>query len=179
MELLRFDRADRLGTELLVVVVWVSATAALLADPVRSWWRDSALTINVGGDAASVVTVVDPTLADRVSTLLPSVIAVLALTLGAWLTVRLLRSISAGDPFERVAVRRLRIIAALLLLVPPAVAVGASLAASSVNARHDLGVSEFSITLPLAWMLAGLLVAAVAQAFVTGGALRDEVEGLV
>ncbi len=35
------------------------------------------------------------------------------------------------------------------------------------------------MTLPIPWLLGGLLAAAVAQAFATGAALRDDVDGLV
>ena len=180
MDLLRFDRVDRIATEVLAVVVWLMAAAVLLVDPVWRWWRGDALMVDVpGDDRSSPVKVADPTLADHVWTLLPAVVAVVALAIGAWMTIRLLRSIAAGDPFGRGQVRRLRIVAALLLLVPPAVAIGSSLAVASAATRHDLGGWEFTIDLPVAWLLAGLVVAALAQAFEAGGALRDEVEGLV
>lgn len=180
MNLMSFDRLDRVGTELLVAVVWISATMALVIDPVRRWLRDLPLLLEVpDGAASSTLEVTDPSAADRLVMMLPGILAVIALTVGAWLTIGLLRAISSGDPFDRTQVRRLRVIAALLLLVPAAVSVGTSLATSSVSDRHDLGVGEVAIWLPLPWLLAGLVVAATAQAFVAGAALRDEVEGLV
>ena len=178
MDIFRFDRSDRIGTEVTLGLVWVMAAGSLLLDPVSRWIRGLPLLIE-GGDPAGLQVPVDgATSSERVIMLAAPTLAVVFLAIGAWMTVRLLRGIAAGNPFERSQIRRLRVIAVLLIVVPSGLALGMFIATTVVQERLGQSVNA-TFTLPVPWLLAGLLTAAVAQAFVTGAALRDDVDGLV
>lgn len=178
MDIFRFDRSDRIGTEVTLGLVWVMAAVSLLMEPVSRWVRGLPLLIESGDPIAVQVPVDGATTSERVIMLAAPTLAVVFLGVGAWMTVRLLRGIAAGNPFVRSQIRRLRVIAVLLIVVPSGLSLGTFVATTVVQDRLGEDVNAM-FTLPVPWLLAGLLTAAVAQAFVTGASLRDDVEGLV
>lgn len=189
---LRFDRLDRLAT---VALLWlaVGAAAAYPLFVTIDWIRRRQVTltgvpVEVAPGAAGAGEVVDGlteahVLIGEVSAghlallLVGPVIAVAAAAWGAVLLVRFLRDLGAGAPFDRANVTRLRVVALLLMLVP--VLVGAVYSMARAEIMEAAGGTGFVFSFTPMWLVAGLMVAAVAQAFAAGARLQDDVEGLV
>ena len=182
-----FDRSDRWGMGILlglVVVITVATSIVLLI--LR--WVDGDVTVPeldaVGtsyGAAAYDVILADPTVAQRLLDLAPGLLAVALLVTGSLLIVAVMRTIAAGDPFVAANVRRMRQLAALLL-VGPFFAFFLSMSVhGALLGDVDLGGLALSAVLdiPWAWFVAGMVVALLAEAFKAGSRLRDDVDGLV
>ena len=108
-------------------------------------------------------------------------LTVALLATGSLLIVAVMRTIAAGDPFVAANVRRMRQLAALLL-VGPFFAFFLSMSVhGALLGDVDLGGLALSAVLdiPWAWFVAGMVVALLAEAFKAGSRLRDDVEGLV
>ena len=178
MDIFRFDRFDRIATELMLGLFAATAAASLLLEPVSRWIRGLPLLIASGEANDGHVAVEGATASERIIMLVAPTVAVVFLLIGSWLMIKFLRGIMAGEPFARVQIRRLRALAMLLIVVPTALTFAMGLATSVVQDRLGLDVGV-AMTLPLPWLLGGLLTAAVAQAFAAGAALRDDVEGLI
>ncbi|WP_161965212.1 DUF2975 domain-containing protein [Ornithinimicrobium cerasi] len=189
---LRFDRLDRLAT---TVVLWfvVGGAAAyplfvaldwalrrqvtLTGVPVDLGPQDAGVGEVVGGPAEAVVLVGDVGAGHFTLLMLSAVLAVVAAVWGGVLLSRFLHDLGAGAPFASANVRRLRVVALLLMLVPPVSEAVYSLARGLIiDAAGGVG---FMLSFTPGWLVAGLLVAAVAQAFAAGNRLQDDVEGLV
>ncbi|SOC57071.1 DUF2975 domain-containing protein [Ornithinimicrobium cerasi] len=189
---LRFDRLDRLAT---TVVLWfvVGGAAAYPLFVALDWALRRQVTLTgvpvdlgpqaagvgevVGGPAEAVVLVRDVGPGHFTLLMLSAVLAVVAAVWGAVLLSRFLRDLGAGAPFASANVRRLRVVALLLMLVPPVSEAVYSLARGMIV--DAAGGEGFMLTFTPGWLVAGLLVAAVAQAFAAGTRLQDDVEGLV
>ncbi|WP_134771957.1 DUF2975 domain-containing protein [Ornithinimicrobium flavum] len=189
---LRFDRADRWVT---IVLLWlvVGAAAAYPLFVALDWALRRQVTLTgvpvevdpgaagagqvVSGVADAHVLVGGVSAAHLALLLLAPVLTVAAAVWGAVLLSRFLQDLAAGTPFARANVRRLRVIALLLLLVPPVA--GAVYGAARALIMDQAGAPGFLVTVTPAWLVAGLLVAAVAQAFAAGARLQDDVDGLV
>lgn len=189
---LRYDRTDRLAT---VVVLWfvVGANAAYALFIAVDWALRRQVTLTdvpvdvaphavgagevVGGPAKVQVLVQDVGAWHFTLLLAASLVSVVAIAWGAVLLSRFIRDLSAGAPFAHANITRLRVVAMLLLLVPPiAEVIQAAAGAVVLDADGGAGVV---VDLNPAWIVAGLLVAAVAQAFAAGARLQDDVDGLV
>jgi hypothetical protein len=106
------------------------------------------------------------------------VLTVAAAVWGAVLLSRFLRDLAGGRPFTPANVTRLRVIALLLMLVPLLLGGGLYGVARAI-VMDQAGAASFVFSFTPAWLVAGLLVAAVAQAFAAGSRLQDDVDGLV
>lgn len=119
----------------------------------------------------------------RALTELPASLGAAAVAVGAWLLAQLISSIQAGRPFDRRNPRRLAGIAAAVLLGGLVAPLSAGPVAVAVLAHLDLtGPASpvgFATTIPLTPIGLALVVLAAAEAFRRGGALEDEVEGMV
>lgn len=191
MDWARFDRGDQIATAILLwLLVGFSAGYAVFISLDWMLRRQVTLTevpLEVGEDAAGTGRIVGmPTgtvLVEGVSAghfallMAPVLVGLIATVWGAVLLQRLLKDLGRGEPFSRANVSRLRIVALLLMVVP--------LASDSVSAiaRSELlsakGVDAYVFVFSPGWLLAGILVAAVAQAFASGVTLRSDVDGLV
>lgn len=189
---LRFDRLDQLAT---VVLLWlvVGAAAAYPLFTTFDWVLRRQVTLTgvpveldkgaagagevVGGITEAHVLVSEVSAGHLALLLVGPLLAAAAAVWGAVLVGRFLRDLAAGTPFDRANVTRLRLIALLLMLVP----VGAGLVYSIARAEimNTAGVFSFTISFTPAWLVAGLLVAAVAQAFAAGSRLQHDIDGLV
>lgn len=190
--ILRFDRGDRIATTLLLWFV-VGAAAAYWIFIGVDWALRRQLTLtgvplDVDAGAAGVGRVVGTAEADVlvqdvgttpfVLLMLTGVLVVGSLVWGAVLLSRFLTDLGRGEPFTQRNVTRLRIIALLLVAVPLLSAVTMAVGRGMVlDAQGGDVVVAFSFT--PAWVVAGLLVAAVAQAFASGTRLRRDLDGLV
>ncbi|GAA3600957.1 hypothetical protein GCM10022199_00450 [Marihabitans asiaticum] len=206
--LLTFDRLDYAGVYLALAGVGGGVTFAQLGDPLLAWADGDPLRtsltiealsdestggpweglrpkpgVDLGWDGMTQATFADPTTQVWLAHLAPRVLVVAAtliVILGLW---RVLKSIRDGRAFTNANLRRIRGVAATLvvaplLLVVPIVVRAAVLTDAAVETRGTI----FTVTLPwqyLAVTLVGLLLAALAQAFEHGVELEDDVEGLV
>ena len=113
--------------------------------------------------------------------LVPGVLLTALAVTGAWLVLRVLQDVAAGDPFRPRNVTRLRGLAFLVALGLPVVwfARGAVDLGLLASLQLDAGVAGTVVAIPWAPVVAGMLIALVAEAFKLGAGLRDDVEGLV
>lgn len=189
---LRFDRFDRLAT---VALLWlaVGAAGAYPLFVTLDWALRRQVTLTgvpvevdkgaagagevVGAMTEAHVLVGDVSAGHLALLLVGPVLAVTGAVWGALLLGRFLRDLAAGTQFDRVNVTRLRVVALLLMLVP----VGAGLVYSiaRANIMDAAGADGFIVSFTPAWLVAGLLVAAVAQAFAAGSRLQHDVDGLI
>jgi hypothetical protein len=120
----------------------------------------------------------------RILTELPASLGAVAVAVGAWLLARVISSIEAGRPFDRRNPHRLAGVAAAVLLgglVAPlsAAPVSAAVLENLDLAGPDVPFALFSTTISLTPIGIALALLAAAEAFRRGGALADEVEGMV
>lgn len=191
---LRFDRADRIVTAVLLwLAVGVSVALPLLLS-VRWFLRgEVALTGvpvdvtegavgpgRVVGRAEAEVLLGDVGATHFLLILLPMVLVVAATIWGAVLLGRFLTDLGRGEPFVRANVTRMRIIGLLLIVVPLVGDVLYGIARTvALEAAGADAATVFSVNITPAWVVAGLLVAAVAEAFAAGIRLREDLDGLV
>jgi hypothetical protein len=195
-DLLAFDRADRWALAALLGVVVALSAAAGVVVPVLRWVRGEGIPLPflsevtvpaldaVGtryGAAEYAVTLAGPSTGQRLLDLVPGVLVVLLLAAGSWLVVAVMRTIAAGDPFAAANVGRLRAIAGLLAIGPFVTAFVELPFRGALLGDVDLGGLDpgMAIEMPWAPLVAGLVLALLAEAFKTGRRLRDDVEGLV
>lgn len=194
--LLTFDRADFLGTRILLWLVLLGAPAVCVVLPALRWAAGEPLTWTVGVDQPQApvaggaevlgsdlaVSVPDADTGTWLATLLPGLVLSLAVAAGCWLLLRLLGRIQRGEPFVTASVWSLRGVAGLLIITPLPVAVASGLAGSRV-AEAALTDPHDGFVVDLAGVvvacLTGLLVGAVAEAFARGVQVQRDVEGLV
>lgn len=120
----------------------------------------------------------------RVLTELPTVLALLAVAVGAWLLGRVLSTIHDGRPFDRRNPGRLAGLAAAVLVGGLVVPLTEGAVATAVLAHLDLLDPEpaflsFEMTLSFVPIGVALALTAAAEAFRRGRALEDELEGTV
>lgn len=187
----RFDRGDQIATAILLwLIVGFSAGYAVFISLDWMLRRQVTLTevpLEVGEDTAGTGRVVGMpsgnVLVEGVSTghfallMVPVLLGLAATVWGAVLLQRLLKDLGRGEPFSRANVSRLRIVALLLMVVPLFADMAYAMARSTLMSAQ--GVDGFVFSFSPGWLLAGILVAAVAQAFASGAKLRADVDGLV
>jgi hypothetical protein len=117
--------------------------------------------------------------------LLPALLLSVAISVVAWLLLRTMRETYAGEPFSTTGVRRLRRVASVVgiaaVVVPALQAVAEHSIAAHVLPEEGPGlIGRWDVlgeTIP--WLVAALLLFAIAEAFSVGQRLADDVEGLV
>ena len=195
-DVLAFDRFDRWGLVFLLGAVALAALLAGVVEPLADWVTggplsprvESAVTVppldaaGVGyGSASYTVDAVDPGAGARLLALLPGLLLSVLVVLSCWCIVLLLRTVASGDPFDPVNVTRLRVIAGALVVGAPVAHLLQLVSDAVVLGGLDLGGLDLTFTLDIPWlpMVAGLVVAMLAEAFKAGSRLRADVDGLV
>ena len=195
-DVLAFDRFDRWGLVVLLGAVALGAILAGVVEPVADWVTGAPLTplaesavivppleaAGVGyGQATYAVDAADPSAGQRLLALLPGLLLAVLVVLACWCIVLLLRTVASGDPFDPLNVTRLRVVAGALVLGAPVAYVLQVFSDAMVLGGLDVTGLDTTFTLEIPWlpMLAGLVVAMLAEAFKTGSRLRDDVDGLV
>ena len=195
-DLLAFDRTDRWGLVALLALVAVAGIMAWVVAPVAAWLGGDGIALELLSpvvvpelDAAGVahgpatyeVTLEHPTAGQRLLALAPGLLGAALVVAACWLVVRVMRGIAAGDPFEPRNVSRLRMVGALLAFGAPAVFFLEMVARGALLGSMDLGGLEPASLLSVPWeaVVAGMVVALLAEAFKAGSRLRDDVDGLV
>lgn len=186
---LRFDRGDGIATRILLWAVALGVWVHQLVVPLVTAVADKPLRVGAqpvdvdpgaagAGEAVNParadVLVADASVADHLLAVVPGVLVAGLVVVGTVLLTRLLRDLAAGDPFHPRNVRRLRVVAMAVITgaIVHAVVVG-------LITPWLLNRDGWTFTLPVPWVVGGLLVAAVAEAFATGTRLRSDVDGLV
>lgn len=191
-----FDRSDRWGLGVLLAVVVLLTSIINIVVPIQRWVAGDGIPVPflsevtvpeldaVGtpyGVAAYDVTLTEPTVLQRLLDLVPGAILVVLLAVGCWLIIAIMRTIAAGEPFADVNVRRLRVLAMLLLVGPFFTFFAATSAQGALLGDVDVAGLAYAMSLdiPWVWFVAGMVVALLAEAFKSGSQLRDDVDGLV
>ncbi|MDA2813406.1 DUF2975 domain-containing protein [Nocardiopsis sp. RSe5-2] len=125
--------------------------------------------------------VADPTVAERVLAEAPTLLAALSAVAVLLLLLRIAAAFRKGDAFAPGNAGRLAAVALLVgigtLVVPPVRALAADRLAAPAPEVEAAVVTGFSV--PMAPLLAAVLIAALAEAFRYGARLREDTEGLV
>ncbi|MGH3391737.1 MAG: DUF2975 domain-containing protein [Actinomadura sp.] len=142
--------------------------------------------VPAGGDATltgtreAELTVPHPDLIQRILLDAPGIVISAMTLLVIYLLIRIARTLQAGEPFVPPNARRIRMIAAIVLLAgvlgPVAEATTTQLL---VQGNPVADVVDFEAHIPGLPVLVGLLIAALAEVFARGTRLRQDTEGLV
>jgi len=195
-DLLAWDRSDRIGLSLLLALVAVVSAGAWVVAPIVDWvgGRDLEVpffsSVDVPGLAGTglghgsadySLLLPDPSVRQRLLDLLPGLGYLAIVLVGAWLVLRVMTDIGRGDPFHPRNVRRLRIIGGLLAFGWPIVFFAELTCRFAILTGLDLGDlgPRAGFTIPVLPVIAGMVVALLAEAFKAGSRLRRDVEGLV
>ena len=202
--LLDFDQVDAIGTKVLLGLITIVVTIYALIMPLIDWIRGKAFVVEVpalaGMDVESAdlklrlgasilettamrVRIEDASTTLRLLDLAAGLVLVTATALVAWLILRVINQIVAGDPFAGAAMSWLRGIAGTLILAPVVyfplmMARNGKAIGETLDTRTASMDFSFSLGL-LGPMAVGLVIAALAQAFADGGRLREDAEGLI
>lgn len=200
--ILTFDRWDFIATKVLIVAITLGNLVITVIWPATSWLRseplrwvvtvDTAIGLRDGLSTApeaaaqwngeALVTLTEASTSTWLATLLPGGIVTGAVAVVAIQLLRLLNDIQAREPFAAASVRRLRTIA-LVLIIAPMLDLAANAVADAAVRSAAFTDTPFTLLLSangvLATIGAGLMVAALAEAFACGAELRANVDGLV
>ncbi|PUA80915.1 hypothetical protein C7S10_10965 [Nocardioides currus] len=203
--LFTFDRWDYLGTRVVLGAVALASVSfgvvvplvQMLQGDALTWQLQTGKTDALATDQLGVkpgaeltwpgtadVRIEDAGVGTWLASIAPGALLATATVVVVVALLRLLSSIQSREPFAPAAVRSLRVVGATLLLGAVAVTVAASLANQAVlRAAVELRGEPSTFTLALGPVVviagAGLVCAALAEAFNHGIALADDVEGLV
>lgn len=195
-DLWAFGRSDRWGfTALLGLAALVTVLGGVVA-PIRDWTAGTPVPVEVYApvsvpalDAVGVehglgafeVLVPVSSAGVRMLAVLPGLLVALLVVVGGWLVLRLMRTVAAGEPFAPANVARLRGLAVLLVFGSSVVFFLEMAVRGALLGTVDLGGLEPGLVLDVPWLaiLAGMVLALLAEAFAAGTRLRDDVEGLV
>src|SRR4051794_22081812 len=122
---------------------------------------------------------VDPSAGQRVMYVLQQLAPLLLVIPGLWLLRGFLRSVLAGEPFGSENARRLRIIALLLLVGAPFVALAQYMLRNALFNDLHVDLASKGYAVPGAAMVAGLGVYVLAEVFAYGMRLREDVEATI
>ena len=193
---LTFDSKDRWSLGLLLALVVLATVVVEVVQPIRRWTAGQGIPVDIivpvtapdlllpvgdGGAGSVEVLVPAPDALWRLLDLAPGVLTAAMVVLGCWWLVGVMRTIAAGDPFHPANVRRLRALGGLLVIGAPVVFFVELSVAGAILGRADVGDVDVATHLALPWvpLVAGMVVALLAEAFKAGSALREDVEGLV
>ncbi len=194
------DRIDHLITRGLLLVVAVAAPVLLVGLPLVDWVRGEPLATSGDtgshGDLGALVHEAsgaqltwageaDVSIADAAPTLWLTVLVPASLLAVATASVALLLrhvvgQIETGRPFTASSLRALRAAGVVVVAASVTVPLVSGWATARVMDRALTGAtSGMSFTFQPLWLLAGVLVVVLAEAFRTGIRLTDDVDGLV
>lgn len=195
-----FDRTDRWGFGLLLALVVVVTAATRVVAPIIEWVRGEDLAVPFFSDvdipalaaaglghsqASYSLLIPDASGRQRWLDLLPGVGYGVLVCAVVWLLFRLMVDIGRGEPFAPGNVRRLRLLAGVLLVGWTVLYFVEATCSLAILDQVDLqaagveGGPRAVLSLPIAPFIAGMAVALVAEAFKAGSRLKDDVEGLV
>ncbi len=192
-------RSDYLGTQVLLLLCALGYPVVTLGPWLLAWAGGRPLAVRglapggagpvVGDPSGAVVdrcthavvrTIAHPSVDQWLVALLPAVLTSVLLVAGVVVVRRLVLTTQHGEPFDRRAVRWLRVLGLLVLGFALVSAFGDAVTMLAVLGAADPPSIAFEVdTAALLPFLVGLLVLVLAEGFRVGLALRDDVEGLV
>ncbi len=192
---LAFDAGDRLALQALLLLTMLWAAGYWIAQPIWDWARDNPLQVPYSGpvdlpqldgtgltatDAEFVILLPDPTVSQRLLSMLPGLLAAAVVLAVAWLLRRVLADVASGEPFRRANVRRLRIISLTIMVGWSLAGLAAAMVMIPILEAADMGELPLGATwvLPVVPIGIGMVLALMAEAFKIGAGLRDDVDGL-
>lgn len=193
---LAFDRSDRIGLTILLWLVGALTLVASVGLPILRWIQGEPISLPLSSavtvpeldrtgvlysPADYAVDYSNPGAGARILDLLPGVLLTAVVLACIAIFLRIMRSISSGQPFAAGQVGRWRAIA-FLLMIGPAVAFFARMAVDGALASNlDLGGLDPMERMTLPWlpMTIGLVASLIAEAFKVGAKLSDDVDGLI
>lgn len=193
---LAFDRADWFATRALVALAAVVALGAAIVAPLVRWTQGRPVELAVDGpisvpllDTAGVgygpgsyrARIEDPSVGQRLLEWAPGAILAVVAVAVAVLVSRVLRSIVRGEAFTAATVRRLRLVAIVVVTAAVAWPFVAGLAQLALRTSLDVEGLGPEVPVDISWLslIGGLVIAAIAEAFNQARALREDLEGLV
>ncbi|NHA69561.1 DUF2975 domain-containing protein [Phycicoccus flavus] len=193
--LLTFDRTDRYGLGVLLALVVLVQLVVRVVLPVADWLRGEPVRVPLLSavevpalDAVGTAhgegvydVLVDASAGQRAAVVAVGVMTVALVAVAAWLVLAVMRSIASGDPFGPATVGRLRLLAAVLVIGAPVLTAAELPVQGWMLGTLDLGGLDPATPVDAPWqaVVGGLVVALLAEAFVVGRRLREDVEGLV
>lgn len=184
------DRADHWALRGLIWVIVGMSVVFALALPLWTWAVGGDLESHLVTDVTSpdmqratvdspqqvAVMLQDPSAMTRLAHLLPGLIAVVATVWGAILLLRWLEDLRNGRPFAPATPGRLRMIGILLAFAPILSEAASGFAQLQATSHADPEAVGATMTLPIPWFVAGLVVLAISQAFARGAQLQADVD---
>lgn len=195
-----FDRLDFWMTKGVLILVGVAVPLYSVGWPLASWLQDKPLRweleglgptsvpdrlvaqdgVTLRGADTVVVRITDAGAGPWLASLLPGVVLSIAVGLGAWLLLRLVRRIEQGQPFVSASATSLRLLGATVLVGSLAVSLGLGVAEAVISQRALDGADPvFGFEVSFLAFVSALLMLALAEAFAQGVRLQEDVEGLV
>jgi len=107
---------------------------------------------------------------------IPILVVIVAI---AWLLRGVLQSMRAGDPFVHANVRRLRLVAVLLLVGVPVATVLTALGDQALAHSAELAGAGLRVSFPTGSLLGGLGTLVLAEVFAAGSRMREDLEGTI
>lgn len=142
--------------------------------------------VTIAAEPTMTLVFEDPSTVERLMLVLPALLGQAAALAVLYLVLRVIRSQGKGDPFVPANVRRVHTIAFTIILasilVPTARGLAGLFLQDGVVPAEGMVLVAFELTLgsaPLVGLLAGLVLAALAEVFRRGTRMRDDVDGLV
>ena len=192
MRIRTWSRSDQLFLEGLLWALPAVALLGLAADGLRAL-RGGPLTVTgalpddlaptselVTGPMTGTVVVEDPSTAQYVWDLAPSVVLLVLAVVVAQLLLGVARGLRTGDPFTTGNARRLVALGTLLIVGGALVPVLQGIAFEAVlDPLLPEGPRTWTLDLSVWPVLSGVLVGFLAEVFSRGARLREDVEGLV
>ncbi|HZJ07928.1 MAG TPA: DUF2975 domain-containing protein [Nocardioidaceae bacterium] len=195
---LAFDRADYLGTKIILGIAVVGSVLFGLVGPVVSAVTNAPLPVSYttkitsgielprgathDGEATMELLLTNATLGERLTQALPEFL-IAGLTIAvAWMLFQLLRSTQAREPFTLRNVRRINTIALVIGLGWIVVQFAQGVADNAIQTMGrlpDNGDLAFVFTFTPLPLVVMLVIALIGEAFRRGVQIRDDVEGLV
>lgn len=142
--------------------------------------------VTIAAEPTMTLVFEDPDTVERLMLVLPTLLGQAAALVVLYLVLRVVRSQGREDPFVPANARRVRTIAFTVILasilVPTAQGLARLFLQDGVVPADGMVLMAFDLTLgstPLIGLLAGLVLAALAEVFRRGTRMRDDVDGLV
>lgn len=197
---LTFDRADYLGTKIILGIAAAGAALFGLGAPVLAAATNAPLTasyttqVPVGfelpreathdGYATVDLLLMNATTGERLAQALPGLLLAAMTMAVAWLLFQLLRSTQAGEPFTRENVRRINQTALIVGIGGTLAQVAQGFADNAIRTSGRLPDSSaaspvFELSFTPIPLVAMLVIALVSEVLRRGIELRDDVAGLV
>lgn len=191
-----FDKYDRAGLNVLLAVVPVVTIIATIGGSLRTWAAGKSLVLpqaisnindaviadldkaHVGYQNATVDAVIAaPTAADRLVAMAPGVVLSVVIGVACYLVFRVVDNVANGRAFIPSNIKRLRVLSLFIAVGPAAYSMARAFVMTVVLPGY--GPQQLFGPTVYVWVLVGISVAGLSQAFSVGQQLGDDVAATV